>query len=93
MLELGLDEKYDFVWAYNKDHHTEYTISDMKEEFIKECNGNSDVFDEYNSWYINYGAKASDDFSNEVERELGVDYVDTLDADKLEEEIAKLNGR
>ena len=81
------------VEAYNIDHNTEYTISDMKEEFIKECNGNSDVFDRYNSWYINYGADASHDLSKKVERELGDEYVDSLSAEELEEEISALIGK
>ena len=60
------------VAAYNKTHETKYTIAQMKEEF----QNNSEVFQDYNDWYMKHG--------DEEAYNLIVDITPKLDDEGLE---------
>lgn len=68
------------VAAYNEQHGTHYTIEQMKNEYIS----NSNVFNQYNNWYIRYGDKCSDDLDRRLFAEFGKEKMDTMSAEELE---------
>ena len=76
------------VAAYNEKYGTHYTIADMKKEFAKECNGNSDIFDSYHEWYTDEGADAREELFYKTSVELGKDKLDEMSTEKLEEYLA-----
>ena len=73
------------VAAYNEKYGTHYTMADMKKEFAKECNGNSDIFDSYHEWYTEEGQEDIIGLIREIDYELGSQKVDGMSIEALEE--------
>ena len=68
------------VAAYNEQHDTHYTIEQMKREYVS----NSDVFNQYNTWYTRYGLKETNDLKIELGEEYGQEKYDAMSAEELE---------
>ena len=79
------------VAAYNEKYGTHYTIADMKKEFAKECNGNSDIFDSYHEWYTDEGdaeiMRLREDLM--VNDKLLPSEIDSMNLDNLEQYLAE----
>ncbi|MBR4357804.1 MAG: hypothetical protein IKQ00_07750, partial [Butyrivibrio sp.] len=76
------------VAAYNEKYGTHYTIADMKKEFAKECNGNSDIFDSYHEWYIDEGTDAKEELYKRLAKDKGIDEVDAMSIEDIEKYFA-----
>ena len=79
------------VAAYNEKYGTHYTIADMKKEFAKECNGNSDIFDSYHEWYTDEGdaeiMRLREDLM--VNDKLLPSEIESMNLDNLEQYLAE----
>lgn len=75
------------VAAYNIEYGTNYTIEEMKEEYVN----NSDAFDKYSSWYMQMGGEnAALDLYKEVSDEIGGNSkVDSMSVEEIETYLAE----
>lgn len=76
------------VAAYNEKYGTHYTIADMKKEFAKECNGNSDIFDSYHEWYTDEGDDARTELRDRAIAEISKEKLDAMSIEELEKYLA-----
>ena len=87
------------VAAYNRAHGTNYTVDEMKIEFVKEFEqdengkkiGNSDIFDEYDKWFSEEkGHEAVDQLKTDMKADLKIQgYTDKQIDEMSIEEIKK----
>ena len=69
------------VAAYNEEKGTNYTIEQMKKEYEK----GSEVFNSYNTWCIHEGEKQSLEMYKRIVKEKGVDEVEDMSIDEIEQ--------
>ena len=69
--------------AYNRDKDTSYTPEDMKTAYCEQ----SELFDDYRTWFKKGGRKKASTLKNEVEKAFGyyTEDVDNMDLKELEE--------